>query len=60
MNLAEHPTVQRFRDSERLGHTEPPRPLDAAWLRQLSFLASDEAGYITGVKLSVDGGLGQL
>src|SRR5437660_1216687 len=35
MNLAEHPTVRRFRESNRPGSAEPPKPLDAAWLRQL-------------------------
>ena len=35
MILAEHPTVQRFRDTNRSGTAEPSKPLDAAWLRQL-------------------------
>ncbi|MBY0460485.1 MAG: SDR family oxidoreductase, partial [Gemmataceae bacterium] len=28
--------------------------------RAVAFLASDEAAYITGVELNIDGGLGQL
>jgi len=34
MTLAEHPTVRRFREANRPDNAEPPKPLDAAWLRQ--------------------------
>ena len=30
MNLAEHPTVRRFRESNSPGPAEPPQSLDAA------------------------------
>src|SRR6266480_6153374 len=49
MNLAEHPTVRRFRETqgERPGHAEPPKPLDAAWLRQLCLdCGADDAGLV--------------
>ena len=35
MTLAEHPTGRRFREANRPDNAEPPKPLDAAWLRQL-------------------------
>src|SRR5262249_29856629 len=35
MNLAEHPTVRRFHENSGGRPAEPPKPLDAAWLRQL-------------------------
>jgi ferredoxin len=47
MILAENPTVQRFRETNRPGTTEPPRPLDAAWLRQLCLdCGADDAGLV--------------
>src|SRR3712207_4527211 len=47
MNLAEHPTVRRFRESNRPGSAEPPKPLDAAWLRQLGLdCGADDAGLV--------------
>jgi len=47
MILAEHPTVQRFRDTNRPGTAEPPKPLDAAWLRQLCLdCGADDAGLV--------------
>ena len=49
MNLAEHPTVRWFheRHGERPGAAEPPRPLDAAWLRQLCLdSGADDAGLV--------------
>ena len=47
MNLAEHPTVRRFRESNRRGSAEPPKPLDAAWLRQLCLdCGADDAGLV--------------
>ena len=49
MNLAEHPTVRRFHEShgERPGPAEPPKPLDAAWLRQLCLdCGADDAGLV--------------
>jgi hypothetical protein len=30
MNLAEHPTVRRFRETNSPDNAEPPEPLDAA------------------------------
>src|SRR5436853_1362227 len=49
MKLAEHPTVRRFheRHGERPGPAEPPKPLDAAWLRQLGLdCGADDAGLV--------------
>jgi Fe-S-cluster-containing hydrogenase component 2 len=47
MDLAEHPTVQRFRETNRPGNAEPPKPLDAAWLRQLCLdCGADDAGLV--------------
>jgi len=47
MKLAEHPTVRRFRESNRPGSAEPPKPLDAAWLRQLCLdRGADDAGLV--------------
>src|SRR3954467_13592733 len=49
MNLAEHPTVRRFHDSHgnRPGSAEPPKPLDAAWLRQLCLdCGADDVGLV--------------
>ncbi len=47
MNLAEHPTVRRLRESNRPGSAEPPKPLDAAWLRQLCLdCGADDAGLV--------------
>jgi ferredoxin len=49
MNFAEHPTVRRFHESqgERPGQTDPPKPLDAAWLRQLCLdCGADDAGLV--------------
>src|SRR5438874_3616122 len=49
MNLTEHPTVRRFHESKgvRPGPAEPPRPLDAAWLRQLCLdCGADDAGLV--------------
>src|SRR5947199_8642418 len=47
MKLAEHPTVRRFRESNRPGSAEPPKPLDAAWLRQLCLdCGADDAGLV--------------
>src|SRR5579872_2046619 len=47
MNLAEHPTVRRFRESNRPGDAGPPKPLDAAWLRQLCLdCGADDAGLV--------------
>src|SRR5690348_16948970 len=47
MNLAEHPTVRRFRESNRPGSAEPAIPLDAAWLRQLCLdCGADDAGLV--------------
>src|SRR5438132_8637339 len=49
MNLAEHPTVRGFTASqgERPGPAGPPKPLDAAWLRQLCLdYGADYAGLV--------------
>src|SRR5262245_27289325 len=49
MNLAEHPTVRHFHESHggRLEPAEPPKPLDAAWLRQLCLdCGADDAGLV--------------
>src|SRR5438874_2626604 len=49
MNLAEHPTVRRFHEShgKRPGPAAPPKPLDAAWLRQLCLdCGADDAGLV--------------
>ncbi len=47
MNLAEHPTVRRFRESNSPGNAESPQPLDAAWLRQLCLnCGADDAGLV--------------
>src|SRR2546421_12105198 len=47
MILAEHPTVLRFRESNRADSAEPPQPLDAAWLRQLCLdCGADDAGLV--------------
>jgi NAD-dependent dihydropyrimidine dehydrogenase PreA subunit len=47
MKLAEHPTVRHFRESNRPGSVEPPKPLDAAWLRQLCLdCGADDAGLV--------------
>jgi Fe-S-cluster-containing hydrogenase component 2 len=49
MNIAEHPTVRRFHEkkAERPEKTEPPPPLDAAWLRQLCLdLGADDVGLV--------------
>jgi ferredoxin len=47
MNLAEHPTVRRFRESNRPGAPESPKTLDAAWLRQLCLdSGADGAGLV--------------
>jgi len=60
MNRAEHPTVRQFYEN---ASTRPAAPsiLDAAWLRQLCLdCGADDASYITGVELNIDGGMGQL
>ena len=49
MTLTEHPTVRRFHEShgKRLGPAEPPKPLDAAWLRRLCLdCGADDAGLV--------------
>lgn len=49
MNLAEHPTVRRFRETQagRLDSGDPSRHLDAAWLRQLCLdSGADDAGLV--------------
>ncbi len=49
MILADHPTVRHFQESqgEHAGPGEPPKPLDAAWLRQLCLdCGADDAGLV--------------
>jgi Fe-S-cluster-containing hydrogenase component 2 len=47
MNLAEHPTVQRFHVSNSPGNAASPKPLDADWLRQLCLnCGADDAGLV--------------
>src|SRR5262245_55739292 len=47
MNLAEHPTVRRFRERNRAGDAELPKPLEAAWLRPLCLASgADGAGLV--------------
>jgi Fe-S-cluster-containing hydrogenase component 2 len=47
MILAEHPTVRRFREANRLGNAEPTKPVDAAWLRKLCLdCGADDAGLV--------------
>jgi Fe-S-cluster-containing hydrogenase component 2 len=47
MNLADHPTVRCFRQATSAGNTEPPKPLDATWLRQLCLdCGADDAGLV--------------
>src|SRR5437588_6989967 len=47
MILAEHPTVKRFRETNLPGTGEAPKPLDAAWLRQLCLdCGADDAGLV--------------
>jgi Fe-S-cluster-containing hydrogenase component 2 len=47
MNLAEHPTVRRFHESNCPDNAEPTKPLDAAWLRQLCLdYGADDAGLV--------------
>jgi ferredoxin len=47
MTPAEHPTVQRFRATNRPEAAEPPKPLDASWLLQLCLdCGADDAGLV--------------
>jgi NAD-dependent dihydropyrimidine dehydrogenase PreA subunit len=47
MKLDEHPTVRRFRASNRPDNAEPSKMLDAAWLRQLCLdCGADDAGLV--------------
>lgn len=47
MKLAEHPTVRRFYETQRTARMEPPRALDAAWLRQLCLeCGADDVGLV--------------
>src|SRR5215472_16800053 len=47
MKLDEHPTVRRFREGYPLDNDEPPKTLDAAWLRQLCLnCGADDAGLV--------------
>ena len=47
MNLAEHPTVRRFRETNHHANAERLKPLDAAWLRQLCLdCGADDAGLV--------------
>src|ERR671935_2479876 len=47
MNPPEPPPGRRFRESNRPGSAEPPKPVDAAWLRQLCLdCGADDAGLV--------------
>src|SRR5258708_39571328 len=47
MNFAEHPAVRRFQENSPAGPVGPPKPLDAAWLRQLCLdCGADDAGLV--------------
>src|SRR2546429_3388149 len=55
MNLAEHPTVRRFQESNRAGNAEQVKALDAAWLRQLCLdCGADDAGLVEISRLALD------
>src|SRR5262249_51042465 len=55
MKLAEHPTVRRFRESNGRHPADPPKPLDAAWLRQLCLdCGADDAGLVEIGRPSLD------
>src|ERR1700722_7978570 len=63
MNLAEHPTVQRFHENrdEHPGTAEPPKPLDAAWLRQLCLdCGADDAGLVEISRPALDNQRGDI
>jgi ferredoxin len=61
MNLAEHPTVRRFHESDRPGNAEPPKPLDAAWLRQLCLdCGADDAGLVEITRPALDDQRGDI
>jgi NAD-dependent dihydropyrimidine dehydrogenase PreA subunit len=56
LNLAEHPTVRRFRESNGPGKAESPKTLDAAWLRQLCLdCGADDAGLVEIGRPALDG-----
>lgn len=47
MNIAEHPTVRRFKENRRPANAPPKEPLDAAWLRQLCLeCGADDAALV--------------
>src|SRR5260370_25523985 len=49
MSLPERPAGRRFHEGqgEGPGHSDPPKPLDAAWLRQLCLdCGADDAGLV--------------
>jgi ferredoxin len=47
MKLADHPTVRRFHEGQGDRPADPPKPLDAAWLRQLCLdSGADDAGLV--------------
>src|SRR5437763_12907366 len=55
MNRAEHRTVRRFRESDRPANAEPPKSLDAAWLRQLCLdCGADDAGLVEITRPALD------
>ncbi|HEV3259765.1 MAG TPA: 4Fe-4S binding protein, partial [Gemmataceae bacterium] len=63
MNLAEHPTVRHFHENqgERPGTVEPPKPLDAAWLRQLCLdSGADDAGLVEISRPALDNQRGDI
>src|SRR5690242_15914171 len=45
--LAEHPTVKRFQDQQRVGDASAPHALESEWLRRLCFDAgADDVGFV--------------
>jgi Fe-S-cluster-containing hydrogenase component 2 len=61
MNLAEHPTVRRFHESQRAGSNQALKLLDATWLRQLCLDAgADDAGLVEIGRAALDDQRGDI
>src|SRR6476646_3330116 len=55
MKLADHPTVRRFRERQGKRPASLPKPLDAAWLRQLCLdCGADDAGLVEITRPALD------